>query len=82
MTSVECLQEGLNLIQQCVAGCRQLERTSLTLEQTDSERILQLLHLMTHRGRCQEQLVGGELEAAMTRSNTEGPEIPYGGRTG
>jgi len=34
---------------------------------------------VTDGGRCEEQLIRRELEAAMTRSDTERPEIPQGG---
>ena len=81
-TSVECFEQRFHFIQQRVSGRGQLERACLTFKQAHTERVLQLFHLVTHGGRREEQLVRGELEAAMTGSNTERPEIPQGWRTG
>src|ERR1700733_1613819 len=72
-TSVQRLQQWLNFIQERVSGSCQLESTRLALKQPHPERVLQLLHLMADGRRGEEQLVRGELEAAMTRSNTERP---------
>src|SRR5712671_4109165 len=80
--SIKRLEQGLDLVEQRVSCSGQLERARLTFKQPHTERVLQLFHLVTDgRGR-EEQLVRGELEAAMTGSNTERPEIPQGWRTG
>ena len=74
--AIERAQQRLDLVEQRGAGRGELESARSAHEQTDAERFLQLLHLVTDRGGSQVQLVGGELEAAVTGGDAEHPQVP------
>src|SRR5262249_49281744 len=80
--AIDGFEQRFDLIEQGVSRGSQLQGPRLALEQPHAEGVLQLFHLVTDCRGCQEQLVGGELEAAVTGSNTERPEIPQRWRTG
>jgi len=77
--AIEGLQQRLHLIEQRVSGSRELQRAVLRFEQPHSERILQLLHLVTDGGGREKQFVRGELEAAMARSDAKALRFLRGG---
>lgn len=66
--AVERLEQWLHVFEQCVAGGGEIQRSRLALEQRDAERLFELLDLVAHGGRREEQLVRRHLEAAMARS--------------
>ncbi len=79
---VEGLEQRLDFVEECMTGCREIDGASPALEQPHAQSVFQLFHLMAHGGRCQEQLVGRDFEAATTRSDAERSQVPQWRRTG
>ena len=80
--SVHGLQQRSHFIKQRVSGGRQLERACLAVEQAHAHDILELLHLVADSRRSQRQLVRGDLEAAMSRSDAERAQVAQWGWSG
>ena len=74
--SVERIEQRRHFIVQRVARGGQLQCARLALEEAHAERLLELLHLVTDCGWRQEQLIRSDLEAAVTGSDAERPQVP------
>src|SRR6185437_8462056 len=80
--AVERDEQRLDLREESGTRGSQLQGARLAHEDLYAERRLQLLHLVADCGRCQIQLIGGELEAPMTCGDTEDPQVPGRRRAG